>query len=205
MLKVALPVWNGRIAPVFDVASQIRLLEVDSGRMVAETAEAVGALTPAEKALRLAESGVDLLLCGAISRVTRVMVEAYGIRVVPFVTGDLACVVEALLADRLADAVHAMPGCRGGARRRRRGNRGFAEDGALERERNLPREVGGSGAGRGQGRSAVHPEAPVASGLSKGTAGRCVCPACGHEESHQRGVPCSQNRCPDCGSILVRR
>lgn len=120
-MNAALAAWNGRIAPVFDVVGQIRFLKINSGRVVAETEEALEGLTPAEKALRLAKLGVDLLICGAISRPVQSMVEAYGIRVVPFVTGDLSGVIQALVEDRLADALLAMPGCRGGARQRRRG------------------------------------------------------------------------------------
>ena len=28
--------------------------------------------------------------------------------------------------------------------------------------------------------------------------GKCTCPKCGHEESHKRGVPCTQVKCPKC-------
>jgi hypothetical protein len=27
---------------------------------------------------------------------------------------------------------------------------------------------------------------------------KCTCPKCGHEESHQRGIPCSKQKCPKC-------
>ncbi|NWF91177.1 MAG: hypothetical protein HXY50_17155 [Ignavibacteriaceae bacterium] len=204
-MNAALAAWNGRIAPVFDVVGQIRLLRIDSGRVVDEAEEAVEGLTPAEKALRLAKLGVDLLICGAISRPIQVMVEAYGIRVVPFVTGDVPGVIQALVEDRLADAVRAMPGCRGGGRRGRPRNRGFREERTIMDGESKSAGGGGSGKGRGQGRSTGGRGGRMAGGFSKGPGGRCVCPACGHEEPHKQGVPCSQTRCPDCGSVLIRR
>lgn len=123
VMKAALATWNGRIAPVFDVAGQIRFLEIDSGKVAAETEEPVGSLTSAEKAQRLAERGVGLLVCGAISRPVQLMVEAYGIEVVPFMAGETGEMIRALLRGQLRNAVHAMPGCGG---RRRRGQQGGA-------------------------------------------------------------------------------
>ena len=47
------------------------------------------------------------------------------------------------------------------------------------------------------------------SGLNKGYAGLgpggyCVCPNCGYRIEHQRGVPCSNLKCPSCNTPLKR-
>jgi hypothetical protein len=26
----------------------------------------------------------------------------------------------------------------------------------------------------------------------------CTCPKCGHEEAHQRSIPCANKKCPKC-------
>jgi hypothetical protein len=39
MMKAAFAHWDDRIAPVFDVAQWIHVVEADSGRIVAETGE----------------------------------------------------------------------------------------------------------------------------------------------------------------------
>ena len=31
----------------------------------------------------------------------------------------------------------------------------------------------------------------------------CVCPTCGYEESHERGVPCNEKNCPKCDIPLT--
>ena len=31
----------------------------------------------------------------------------------------------------------------------------------------------------------------------------CVCPNCGYQEPHDRGVPCNQKKCPKCGTPMV--
>lgn len=51
---------------------------------------------------------------------------------------------------------------------------------------------GGAGGGRG-GRNVPGP------------GGTCVCPQCGEETAHQRGVPCYQQKCPECGANMVRK
>jgi hypothetical protein len=51
---------------------------------------------------------------------------------------------------------------------------------------------------RGRGRS-LHPGR-----LGLGPEGYCLCPKCGFRKEHQPGVPCMDERCPHCGSTLVR-
>ena len=41
-------------------------------------------------------------------------------------------------------------------------------------------------------------------GKGAGPAGLCVCPKCGEKVSHTTGVPCTSQKCPKCGSLLVR-
>lgn len=38
-----------------------------------------------------------------------------------------------------------------------------------------------------------------------GPQGMCVCPECGEEVPHKRGVPCYERPCPQCGAKMVRK
>lgn len=53
---------------------------------------------------------------------------------------------------------------------------------------------GGQGSGRGR----------QSEGEGKGPGGKCICPNCGYIKEHQRGVPCYEIECPECGISLVR-
>ena len=115
-MKAAFATWNNRIAPVFDVAPVVSIVEAKDGRLVGEAKEAYVDGMPMTRVLRLAELGVGTLVCGAISRPLHDMVTSQGIRLIPFVAGDLDKVVRAWLNGELVGDAFAMPGC---CRRRR--------------------------------------------------------------------------------------
>jgi len=58
----------------------------------------------------------------------------------------------------------------------------------------------GQGRGQPQGRGLGRMGGPKAAGPS----GSCVCPKCGQRVPHERGVPCTKQKCPGCGAAMVR-
>jgi hypothetical protein len=42
-------------------------------------------------------------------------------------------------------------------------------------------------------------------GVRRGAGGTqvCECPECGHSKPHVRGTPCSEKKCPKCGTVMV--
>jgi NAD-dependent SIR2 family protein deacetylase len=40
--------------------------------------------------------------------------------------------------------------------------------------------------------------------LRMGTGGTCICPKCGQSIPHRRAVPCQEEKCPACGSKMLR-
>jgi predicted Fe-Mo cluster-binding NifX family protein len=177
-MKTAFSSWNNRIAPVFDVARQIFLVEIDADRITGEVEETIPPDDLAAKAQCLAGLGVNTLVCGAITRPMQGLVTSYGIKVIPFVAGELREVVHAWIEGRIHDELFAMPGCCPQARRR--GGRGMGM-----------RTV--------QGRCGMGDTPQGESGFT------CSCPNCSYHEPHERGVPCSRKQCPVCGSALIRR
>jgi len=60
----------------------------------------------------------------------------------------------------------------------------------------------GPGTGRALGQGGGRGRQPKGFGL--GPAGECLCPNCKTKASHQRGVPCYNQKCPKCGSPMTR-
>jgi predicted Fe-Mo cluster-binding NifX family protein len=111
-IRAVLPVWNDRIAPLFDVARSLRLVELESGRIIRREDVMMPDVPAASKAVRLVEMGTQVLVCGAISDSLRSMIMAHGIRVIPFLAGGIAEIEQALLSDSLDLPRFAMPGWR---------------------------------------------------------------------------------------------
>ena len=110
-MKVAVPDWQGRVSPVFDVAAQVLLIDLDDEEDGSRRTESLGSAAPHDRARRLTELGVDVVVCGAISWPLKALLATSGIRVIPLVCGDVEEVVGAFRDGTLADERFAMPGC----------------------------------------------------------------------------------------------
>jgi hypothetical protein len=93
-----------------------------------------------------------------------------------------------------------MPGCRGRGRRRHRGMSGMEQGDYIMNGQNR----GGMGPGGGQGQGGQR-LGRMGGPNAAGPGGYCVCPQCGHQEPHERGIPCNQRQCPKCGASLTRK
>ena len=58
---------------------------------------------------------------------------------------------------------------------------------------------GGAAGGQGQGRGKGGGNRP-----GVGPSGNCICPKCGYKEPHKVSVRCIDQKCPKCGSRLIR-
>ena len=120
-MKVAVPVWQGRVSPVFDVAGQLLVAELAEGTEVSRREYPLPSAEPEQRASQLAELQVQTLICGAISQALEALLSENGIRVHGRVCGNVDDVLKAFAAGTLGDAQYAMPGCCGQQRRRFRG------------------------------------------------------------------------------------
>jgi predicted Fe-Mo cluster-binding NifX family protein len=112
-MRVAMPIRNGRIAPVLDTARHLLLVDVAQGeeRDRRETTLPPDPfLTKRPGALRNLK--IDVLICGGISRLLARAVSRERLTVISWVAGSVESVLEAYLTGRLLVAPRAMPGCR---------------------------------------------------------------------------------------------
>lgn len=111
-MRIALTVWNGRIAPVFDVAGTVRLIELQGDTITEDRLvsfpHSSGMIS---RVAALVEHRIDVLVCGAVSRPVHRMLADSGIKVHSFVAGDADEVFEALMTGSLEEKPFFMPGC----------------------------------------------------------------------------------------------
>ena len=134
-MRVAVPVFQGRVAPVFDWCESLTVVEVGDDEATREEVSLRGVSTPG-RAERLAELQIETLLCGGISAPMADLVEARGIRVVPWAAGPVEEVIGAFQQGTLTQPRFAMPGCCG---RRWRGGHGRGGRQGRGRRRRGPR------------------------------------------------------------------
>jgi predicted Fe-Mo cluster-binding NifX family protein len=123
-VRIAIPTWEHRISPVFDVAKRLLLVETEGAAEVARDEVAVAGSDVAVRARRVTELGVDVLICGAISQPLEALLASAGVRVISQTCGGVEEVLRAFVAGELANNnLYLMPGCCG-RRRRFRGEGG---------------------------------------------------------------------------------
>lgn len=122
-MRVAVPEHQGRIAPVFDTCKRVLIFLQTQDGEVQVSREDWADIRPHNRADRLRELNVDLLLCGGISCRMEECIARQGIKLVPWLAGELNDILTAYRIGRISDPCYAMPG-RGRCRRRWRGRRG---------------------------------------------------------------------------------
>jgi predicted Fe-Mo cluster-binding NifX family protein len=107
-MRIAVPVWSGRVSPVFDVARCLMIVEVIGGEA---TFTEQHDLECRDRVSLLSEIGVDVLLCGAVSQELEERVLAAGVELVMEIRGEADAVIRAYLDGGLAQPWFSMPGC----------------------------------------------------------------------------------------------
>ena len=110
-MRIAVTTWNKRISPVFDVAQNLLLINIDEGEETVRSSLSLAEMTPALKIETLKKNSVEVVLCGAISESLLRLLTTSGLKVEPWISGDIEEVIQAVLQNKLSDPRYHMPGC----------------------------------------------------------------------------------------------
>ena len=129
-MRIAITIWNNRISPVFDVAQNLLMINLDDGVESTRRNVSLAGLSPPLVIETLKKNNVEVVLCGAISESFLRLLTTSGIRVEPWISGNIEEVIQAVLQNRLSEPYYRMPGyCRsqgkGMRHRGRKRNRGI--------------------------------------------------------------------------------
>jgi len=112
--KLAIALWRDRVSAAFDFARRVLVVELSGPAEVSRTEVEMPAGLPVRRVEALRAHGVDVLICGAISRPLARLVVGWGIELVPFVRGTVDEVLQAYKAGRLGEPGFLLPGFRPG-------------------------------------------------------------------------------------------
>jgi predicted Fe-Mo cluster-binding NifX family protein len=111
-MKIALSVWKDSISTVFDAADQLMIVDPASDKPMSRRTYHFLASDRINRAVEMKEQGIDVLICGAISRPMETSIVSQGIKLYPFVRGTVDEIVNAYRENRLNQAMFFLPGCR---------------------------------------------------------------------------------------------
>jgi predicted Fe-Mo cluster-binding NifX family protein len=154
VMKVALTAWDDRISPVFDSAKKLLIAEIKEAKVINKHYESFNTERTFQLVTVLNNLGIDVLICGAISETPSNIIEAGGIKLIPFIGGNIEQVLDSYAKGLQIVPTFLMPGCRCTQGRKRKGRRSFSFQ--QKEVSKMPRGDGtgpeGKGAGTGRGR-----------------------------------------------------
>ena len=109
-MKIAIPVWEGRISPLFDVARQLLIIAVEDGREQNRWKVSLGNEWLPFRVHRLVDLEVNVLICGGVSRPLADLLQASRITVISQIKGEPDQILNAYLNGNIAAPRFAMPG-----------------------------------------------------------------------------------------------
>jgi predicted Fe-Mo cluster-binding NifX family protein len=111
MMRIAISIWEKRVAPVFDVSKRLLIVLVESKQEIRRYEKTIAEVDSINKSRYLAELKVEVLICGAISQFYEEVLLASGIQVIPEICGQVEEVIQVFIAGKLDAKRFLMPGC----------------------------------------------------------------------------------------------
>ncbi len=112
-MKLGICTWDNLVAPVFDVSGTILLVQISPGQQEIRKQEVISVCDDLERIRRLSCLGIEVLICGAISRLWYDILTSWAIQVICYVAGDVDQVLQALKEKKLESQEFCIPGCPG--------------------------------------------------------------------------------------------
>ena len=100
-MKIAIPTWQGRISPVFDVASHVLIVEVMDGEEKNRAEVTLSTEDPLERAKSLAILDVEILICSRVSKTLEMALAPQRIKVFQNISGKVEEVLAAYIDGNL--------------------------------------------------------------------------------------------------------
>ena len=111
-MKVAIPIWEDKVSPVFDTSLRLLVVEVENRKEVSRFIYYMDEQDLTRKCSRISKLDVDTLICGAVSHPYLRMLLASGLEVIQQVSGRTEEVLEAYIQGKLFHSRFLMPGCK---------------------------------------------------------------------------------------------
>ena len=116
-MRIAVPIWEDKISPVFDTALKLLVVEIKDMREESRFVYHIDENDLSQKCHRIRKLNLDTLICGAVSQVFLQMLLASGLDVIQEISGPAEDVLKAYLNGNIFQTRFLMPGCKRGLHR----------------------------------------------------------------------------------------
>ena len=113
-MRIAVPIWEDKISPVFDTALKLLVVEIKDMREKSRFVYHIDESDLSQKCHRIRKLNLDTLICGAVSQVFLQMLLASGLDVIQEISGPAEDVLKAYLKGNIFQSRFLMPGCKRG-------------------------------------------------------------------------------------------
>ena len=113
-MRIAVPIWEDKISPVFDTALKLLVVEIKDMREKSRFVYHIDESDLSQKCHRIRKLNLDTLICGAVSQVFLQMLLASGLDVIQEISGPAEDVLKAYLKGNIFQPRFLMPGCKRG-------------------------------------------------------------------------------------------
>lgn len=107
---VAVTAWEDRVSPVFDSAKILLIANIQGRKVVGRSYEKINARYVEQAAQLFQEKEITKVICGAVSQESTLVIENYGIELIPFITGEIEAILERFAKGQKLEKF-TMPGC----------------------------------------------------------------------------------------------
>lgn len=109
-MKIAIPIWENQVSTVLDFSEKLLLVDVEGKSIKGEMSINWSLCNDTMKISLMQGEGVAVLLCGAISKPMKILVENSGISLISGLRGRKDLILQAYLDGRLNDENFLLPG-----------------------------------------------------------------------------------------------
>ncbi len=111
-MRIAVSIWEDKVSPVLDTATKLLITESGTQKKGSRFEVFLIKKDISQRCSFIRKLEIDVLICGAVSRLFSEMLNASGIKIISGISGPVEDVLEAYFNGNLFKPKFLMPGCK---------------------------------------------------------------------------------------------
>jgi len=108
-MKVAIPIFGSRVSPRFDCSNIFLIISIEENKVQSREKVIFSNPNPIQKVDDLANMGIDTVICAGLNEFSYQLFLNRGLKVIPWVTGNVDEIIDLLLKKELKSGITLFP------------------------------------------------------------------------------------------------